>query len=108
MEGSISCICWDFVFHFYSDFHEDIAEASFLSRNIADGFEWSAATALPRDIHAAPPESFVAKLSEVIGNFSSMKKMVLFWCRIVAEVSILSVLLPYEFDSNFVTMIFHL
>ncbi|XP_039058785.1 rab3 GTPase-activating protein catalytic subunit-like isoform X2 [Hibiscus syriacus] len=40
---------------------------------------------LPKDIHAAPPHSFVVKLSEVIGSFSTLRKMALFWCRVVTE-----------------------
>ncbi|KAK8676726.1 hypothetical protein V6N13_142294 [Hibiscus sabdariffa] len=39
-----------------------------------------------RDIHGAPPQSFVVKLSEVIGSFRSLCKMALFWCRVVKEV----------------------
>lgn len=42
---------------------------------------------LPRDIHGAPPESLVVKLSEVIGNFKTLRKMAIFWCGVVAEVS---------------------
>ncbi|KAK8579061.1 hypothetical protein V6N12_069395 [Hibiscus sabdariffa] len=38
-----------------------------------------------RDIHGAPPQSFVVKLSEVIGSFRSLCKMALFWCRVVKE-----------------------
>lgn len=45
-------------------------------------------TSFPRDIHGAPPESLVVKLAEVIGNFKTLRKMALFWCRIVAEVSV--------------------
>jgi len=43
---------------------------------------------LPRDIHGAPPESLVAKLAEVIGNLKTLQEMALFWCRVVAEVSL--------------------
>ncbi|PKI77540.1 hypothetical protein CRG98_002146 [Punica granatum] len=35
------------------------------------------------DIRAAPPGSFVVKVAEVIGSFKTMKKMALFWCRVV-------------------------
>lgn len=45
-------------------------------------------TSFPREIHGAPPETLVVKLAEVIGNFKTLRKMALFWCRIVAEVSI--------------------
>lgn len=43
---------------------------------------------LSREIHSAPPESFVARLSEVIGNFKSLQKMASFWGCVVREVSI--------------------
>lgn len=42
-------------------------------------------TNLPREIHGAPPESFIVKLSEVIGSFKNLRKMALFWCKVVAE-----------------------
>jgi len=41
---------------------------------------------LLRDIHAAPLESFVTKVAEVIGSCKTMRDMALFWCRVVAEV----------------------
>lgn len=44
-------------------------------------------TNLPREIHGAPPESVIVKLSEVIGSFKNLRKMALFWCKVVAEVS---------------------
>lgn len=40
---------------------------------------------LPREIHGAPPESLIVKVSEVIGSFKTLRKMALFWCRLVAE-----------------------
>lgn len=40
---------------------------------------------LPREIHGAPPESLIVKVAEVIGSFKTLRKMALFWCRIVAE-----------------------
>ncbi|KAK9268760.1 hypothetical protein L1049_000522 [Liquidambar formosana] len=62
------------------------AEGHFLRRKITSGLEThTAMTSLPRDIHGAPPESFVVKLSEVIGSFKTLRKMALFWCRVVAE-----------------------
>ncbi|KAI3851273.1 hypothetical protein MKX03_002261 [Papaver bracteatum] len=45
----------------------------------------SAATSLPRDIHAAPPDTFVVRLSEIIGRFMTLRKMALFWWRVVEE-----------------------
>ncbi|XP_021755725.1 uncharacterized protein LOC110720935 [Chenopodium quinoa] len=41
--------------------------------------------ALPRDIHGAPPQSLIVKVSEVMGSFKTLRKMALFWCRIVSE-----------------------
>jgi len=43
---------------------------------------------LPREIHGAPPESLIVKIAEVIGSFKTLRKMALFWSRIVAEVSL--------------------
>ncbi|XP_043692439.1 rab3 GTPase-activating protein catalytic subunit isoform X2 [Telopea speciosissima] len=43
------------------------------------------ASSLPRDVHAAPPEGFVVRLSEVIGTFKTVRKMALFWCTVVDE-----------------------
>ncbi|KAF6168230.1 hypothetical protein GIB67_011615 [Kingdonia uniflora] len=45
----------------------------------------SASSSFPRDIHGAPLESFVVELSEIFGNFKTLRKMALFWCRVVAE-----------------------
>lgn len=44
-------------------------------------------TSLPRDLHGAPPDSLLVKISEVVGSFRTLRKMALFWCRIVDEVS---------------------
>ncbi|KAL1332865.1 hypothetical protein HN51_061640 [Arachis hypogaea] len=60
-------------------------EGGFLSRKININPEETAITSLLRDIHGAPPESLVVKLAEVIGNFKTLRKMALFWCRVVAE-----------------------
>ncbi|KAJ4844395.1 hypothetical protein Tsubulata_002359 [Turnera subulata] len=57
-------------------------EANFLKRNVGSGAE---SLSLPRDIHGAPPDSFVARLSEVIGNFKTIRKMALLWCIVVVE-----------------------
>lgn len=42
---------------------------------------------LIKDIHGAPPESFVVKLSEAIGSLKTLRKMASFWSRVVTEVS---------------------
>ncbi|KAF5178299.1 Rab3 gtpase-activating protein catalytic subunit, partial [Thalictrum thalictroides] len=45
----------------------------------------SANASLPREIHGAPPEGFVVRLSEIIGSFKTLRKMALFWCQVVTE-----------------------
>ncbi|KAF2314205.1 hypothetical protein GH714_024058 [Hevea brasiliensis] len=62
-------------------------EGEFLRRNISSGLE---ALSLPKDIHGAPPESLLVKLSEVIGSFKTLRKMAFIWCKIVAEMRRLS------------------
>ncbi|KAG4952948.1 hypothetical protein AAZX31_14G021400 [Glycine max] len=60
-------------------------EGDFLRRKIDSNLEETAMTSLPRDIHGAPPESLVVKLAEILGNYKTLRKMALFWCRVVAE-----------------------
>uniref|UniRef100_A0A2C9W718 Rab3GAP catalytic subunit conserved domain-containing protein n=1 Tax=Manihot esculenta TaxID=3983 RepID=A0A2C9W718_MANES len=57
-------------------------EGKFLKRNISSGLEQ---LSMSRDIHGAPPESLLAKLSEVIGSFKTLRKMAFIWCKIVDE-----------------------
>ncbi|XP_027170863.1 uncharacterized protein LOC113770563 isoform X3 [Coffea eugenioides] len=47
--------------------------------------EFITVSSLTRDIHGAPAESFVVKLSEAIGSLKTLRKMSSFWCRVVAE-----------------------
>ncbi|KAF3971335.1 hypothetical protein CMV_005064 [Castanea mollissima] len=63
------------------------AEGNFLRRKISYDSEATTVTSLPRDIHGAPAESLVVKLAEVIGSFKTLRKMVLFWSRVVVEVN---------------------
>ncbi|XP_038987771.1 rab3 GTPase-activating protein catalytic subunit-like isoform X2 [Phoenix dactylifera] len=42
-------------------------------------------TTLLKDLHGAPPESFVVQLSQIIGCFKSLQKMALFWRRVIVE-----------------------
>lgn len=44
-------------------------------------------TTLLKDLHGAPPGSFVVELSVIIGGFKSLQKMASFWCSVIAEVS---------------------
>ncbi|XP_042758296.1 uncharacterized protein LOC111883582 isoform X4 [Lactuca sativa] len=41
---------------------------------------------LLKDLHAAPPDSFVVELAEAIGCLKTLRKMASFWYRVVAEV----------------------
>ncbi|XP_015080321.1 rab3 GTPase-activating protein catalytic subunit [Solanum pennellii] len=43
------------------------------------------ASSLPKDLHGAPPESFITNLADVTGRMKSLRKMALLWCKIVAE-----------------------
>lgn len=80
------------------NFCKIFAEGEFLRRKINSNPEEIAITSLPSDIHGAPPESLVVKLAEVIGNFSTLRKMALFWCTVVAEVC----LTQYETSSLYI------
>ncbi|XP_028796760.1 rab3 GTPase-activating protein catalytic subunit-like, partial [Neltuma alba] len=60
-------------------------EGEFFKKKINYGSEETDLSSFPRDIHGAPPESLVAKLAEVIGNFKNLREMALFWCRVVVE-----------------------
>ncbi|XP_052178850.1 uncharacterized protein LOC127792412 [Diospyros lotus] len=62
------------------------AERQFPGRKTQFGFDTlPSMTSLPKDIHGAPPASFVVELSEVIGSLKTLRKMSLFWCKVVAE-----------------------
>ncbi|XP_009599597.1 uncharacterized protein LOC107789087 [Nicotiana tabacum] len=62
------------------------AEGHFPGSKVDSDTETSAnASSLPKDIHGAPPESFIVKLAEVIGRMKSLRKTALLWCKIVAE-----------------------
>ncbi|KAK2990033.1 hypothetical protein RJ640_004711 [Escallonia rubra] len=62
------------------------AEGHFPGRKTSSGSETIAnMTSLPKDIHGAPSECFVVKLSEAIGSLKTLRKMASFWFRVVAE-----------------------
>ncbi|KAG1368319.1 rab3 GTPase-activating protein catalytic subunit-like [Cocos nucifera] len=42
-------------------------------------------TTLLKDLHGAPPESFVVQLSQIIGGFKSLQKMASFWRHVIVE-----------------------
>ncbi|CAN8248290.1 unnamed protein product [Cochlearia groenlandica] len=61
-------------------------DSSLLSRKIVCDLESPTNRAsFAKDLHAAPPSSFVVKLAEVIGSFSTPRRMALFWVRVVDE-----------------------
>lgn len=62
------------------------AGGGFLRRQSGSECNATSALNLARDIHGSPPGSFVVKVAEVIGSFKTMKKMALFWCRVVEQV----------------------
>lgn len=82
--------CPFMIFHFHRNIFKIIAEGQFPGRTM--GFVSDTPTknsaSLPKDIHGSPPQCFVVKLSEVIGSFKSLRKMALFWYKVVAEVSV--------------------
>ncbi|BBN01260.1 Rab3 GTPase-activating protein catalytic subunit [Marchantia polymorpha subsp. ruderalis] len=45
----------------------------------------SARTRLPEEVHGAPPESFVARLAEIMGGIKSEQKMAEFWLEVIKE-----------------------
>lgn len=49
-------------------------------------------TSLAKEIHGAPPEGFVVKLSEAIGRLKTLRKMASLWCRVLVEVSELHII----------------
>ncbi|XP_023553327.1 uncharacterized protein LOC111810778 [Cucurbita pepo subsp. pepo] len=63
----------------------DAEGGDFLRRSFSTASEGTIVTSLTRDIHGAPPDSLLVKISEVIGSFRCLRKMALFWCRIVDE-----------------------
>ncbi|KAK3017410.1 hypothetical protein RJ639_006704, partial [Escallonia herrerae] len=63
------------------------AEGHFPGRKTSSGSETIAnMTSLPKDIHGAPSECFVVKLSKAIGSLKTLRIMASFWFRVVAEV----------------------
>ncbi|XP_077253908.1 rab3 GTPase-activating protein catalytic subunit isoform X2 [Tasmannia lanceolata] len=60
-------------------------EEHFLRRKNGSGYANLSMSYFPSDIHGAPPESFVVRLSEIIGSFKTLRKMASFWDRVIAE-----------------------
>ncbi|KAL0886793.1 hypothetical protein Bca101_010776 [Brassica carinata] len=61
-------------------------DGNFLIRMIVSDLESPTNRAsFAKDLHVAPPSSFVVKLAEVLGSFTTPSRMALFWCRVVDE-----------------------
>lgn len=74
-------------FHFWCNIGKVLAEGHFTGRTVSGVEAQINATSLLKDIHGAPVESFVVKLSEAVGCLKTLRKMASFWSRVVAEVS---------------------
>ncbi|CAN8252874.1 unnamed protein product [Cochlearia groenlandica] len=61
-------------------------DGNFLSRMIVSDLESpNNRASFAKDLHAALAGSFVVKLAEVIGSFTTPRRMALFWARVVDE-----------------------
>lgn len=79
------------IFHFRCNLYKTFAEGHLPGTESGSGQETFTNTSLPKEIHGAPPESFVLKLAEAVGSLKTLKKMAFFWLRVVAEVSYLAI-----------------
>ncbi|WOK99725.1 rab3 GTPase-activating protein catalytic subunit [Canna indica] len=61
------------------------SEEQYLPWKGVSGWEVSPITTLLKDLHGAPPESFVVQLSLIMGGFKSLQKMASFWFNVVTE-----------------------
>ncbi|XP_042037345.1 rab3 GTPase-activating protein catalytic subunit-like isoform X1 [Salvia splendens] len=62
------------------------AEAEFTGRTVPGMETQLNSTSLVKDIHGAPLESFVVKLSEAISCLKTLRKMASYWSRVVSEI----------------------
>ncbi|KAL3636762.1 hypothetical protein CASFOL_019061 [Castilleja foliolosa] len=62
-----------------------LAEGQFTGRTVPGLEAQTNATFLLKDIHSAPVDCLVVKLSEAVGCLKTLKKMAAFWARVVAE-----------------------
>ncbi|KAL8505542.1 hypothetical protein ACS0TY_016691 [Phlomoides rotata] len=60
-------------------------EGHFTGRSVSELEAQINASSLVKDIHGAPVESFVVKLSEAMGSLKTLRRMASFWSRVVAE-----------------------
>ncbi|GFP98156.1 rab3 GTPase-activating protein catalytic subunit [Phtheirospermum japonicum] len=68
-----------------------LAEGQFTGRTVPGLEAQTNTTLLLKDIHGAPVDSLVVKLSEAVGCLKTLKKMAAFWARVVAELFIYSI-----------------
>nr|XP_043638772.1 uncharacterized protein LOC122609886 isoform X2 [Erigeron canadensis] len=62
------------------------AEGHLVGRKSSHWLETNTAiTSLLKDLHGAPPDSFIVELAEAIGCLKTIRRMASFWCRVVAE-----------------------
>ncbi|KAJ8514086.1 hypothetical protein OPV22_004520 [Ensete ventricosum] len=61
------------------------SEEQYLPWKSASGTEGSPMMTLLKDLHGAPPESFVVQLSLILGGFKSLQKMASLWHSIIIE-----------------------
>nr|XP_019701712.1 LOW QUALITY PROTEIN: rab3 GTPase-activating protein catalytic subunit-like [Elaeis guineensis] len=66
-------------------FESDTRRGTFPLRNNGSSLEILHTTSLLKDLHGAPPESFVVRLSQIIGGFKSLQKMASFWRCVIVE-----------------------
>lgn len=76
------------IFHFHCNLYKTFAEGHLRGQESGSGHETVTNISLAKEIHGAPPESFILKLSEAVGSLKTLKKMAFFWLRVVAEVSL--------------------
>ncbi|KAL1562957.1 rab3 GTPase-activating protein catalytic subunit isoform X1 [Salvia divinorum] len=62
------------------------AEGEFTGRTVPGLETQINSTSLVKDIHGAPLESFVVKLSEAISCLKTLRKMASYWSRVVSEI----------------------
>ncbi|KAL8509924.1 hypothetical protein ACS0TY_016952 [Phlomoides rotata] len=60
-------------------------EGHFTGRSVSELEAQINASSVVKDIHGAPVESFVVKLSEAMGSLKTLRRMASFWSRVVAE-----------------------
>ncbi|PWA79956.1 rab3 GTPase-activating protein catalytic subunit [Artemisia annua] len=62
------------------------AEGNLSRRKTGPLFEtYTSITNFAKELHGAPPENFVTELAEAVGSLRTLKKMALFWSRVVEE-----------------------